>query len=123
MSDSTYTYCYGHQADMGKKGNNNVKLADSFIRRVPPPATGNKVWYDTDVSGFGIRVTARGAKAFVLTTARRAESSTATRSAPGRHGRQPRLAGKRTGCENLSRKAGTRWPTIRPSARRRRWAT
>ena len=37
-----------------------------MIRTLPTPATGNKVHYDSEVAGFGIRVTANGAKAFVL---------------------------------------------------------
>jgi integrase len=51
---------------MAKRGNSNAHLADSLIRRLPPPAKGNKVYYDGDMPGFGIRVTAGGAKAFVL---------------------------------------------------------
>jgi integrase len=33
---------------------------------LPSPATGNKVHYDTEVTGFGVRVTAAGARSFVL---------------------------------------------------------
>ena len=41
-------------------------LTSSVIRTLPTPATGNKVYWDSDVAGFGIRVTAKGARAFVL---------------------------------------------------------
>ena len=51
---------------MAKRGNSNAKLADSLIRRLTPPATGNKVHYDSDVAGFGMRITAAGARAFIL---------------------------------------------------------
>lgn len=51
---------------MAKNSSNNAKLADGLIRRLPPPASGNKVHYDSEVAGFGVRVTAGGAKAFVL---------------------------------------------------------
>jgi integrase len=42
-------------------------LTDAVIRRLEAPATGNKITYDSAVTGFGARVTAAGAKSFVLT--------------------------------------------------------
>jgi integrase len=44
-----------------------VHLTDPIIRRLEPPATGNKITYDTAVKGFGARVTANGVKSFILT--------------------------------------------------------
>jgi integrase len=44
-----------------------ARLTDALVRRLEVPATGNKITYDTAVKGFGARVTANGAKAFVLT--------------------------------------------------------
>ena len=41
-------------------------LTDAVIKRLPLPKTGNRVHYDDQVPGFGCRVTAGGAKAFVL---------------------------------------------------------
>jgi integrase len=41
-------------------------LTDAYIRRLPPPAKGNKITYDDDVKGFGIRITANDARTFVL---------------------------------------------------------
>ena len=41
-------------------------LTDATIRRLPVPAKGNKITYDDDVPGFGIRVTSGGSKSFVL---------------------------------------------------------
>ena len=38
----------------------------SVIRTLPTPATGNKVYYDSEVAGFGLRVTAADARSFIL---------------------------------------------------------
>jgi integrase len=51
------------------------KLTDAIIKRLPTPATGNKITYDGGkdaVKGFGIRVTAGGSRAFVLSYRTRA---------------------------------------------------
>ncbi len=42
------------------------RLTDKTVRDLPAPASGNKVYYDADLPGFGCRVTAAGARAFVL---------------------------------------------------------
>lgn len=42
------------------------KLTDGLVKRLDPPTTGNRIEYDTDVKGFGARVTAAGAKSFIL---------------------------------------------------------
>ena len=42
------------------------KLDTSAVKGLEAPATGNRIVYDTDVKGFGCRVTAAGAKSFVL---------------------------------------------------------
>jgi integrase len=41
-------------------------LTDAVVRRLPQPAKGNRVYRDTALIGFGARVTAGGARAFVL---------------------------------------------------------
>jgi integrase len=41
-------------------------LTDAAIRKLPAPASGNKVSYDTNVPGFGIRISVGGTKAFVF---------------------------------------------------------
>src|SRR5215471_1943681 len=41
-------------------------LTDSIVKNVPSPATGNRIDYDDTIKGFGVRVTAAGARAFVL---------------------------------------------------------
>lgn len=42
------------------------RLTDAFVRSLEPPPSGNKIHYDADMKGFGVRVTAGGVKAFVL---------------------------------------------------------
>ncbi len=42
------------------------KLTDKLVKALPAPARGNKIGYDTEVRGFGIRLTAAGARAFIL---------------------------------------------------------
>ena len=44
-----------------------MKLTDKLIKGLVAPERGNRIAYDDDVKGFGIRVTAAGAKAFILT--------------------------------------------------------
>ncbi len=43
-----------------------AKITKPFIAGLKMPGHGNKVYYDTDVPGFGVRVTATGAKSFVF---------------------------------------------------------
>lgn len=40
-------------------------LSDKIVRGLPAPAAGNKITYDATMKGFGVRVTAAGAKAFI----------------------------------------------------------
>ena len=42
------------------------KLSDKLISKLPLPDAGNKVHYDTEVKGFGCRVTAADARSFIL---------------------------------------------------------
>ena len=42
------------------------RLTDSAIKAFKAPAAGNRIYYDADVKGFGVRVTAAGARAFIL---------------------------------------------------------
>ena len=43
-----------------------VRLTDKVVDALPVPATGAVITYDKDIPGFGIRVTAKGARSFVL---------------------------------------------------------
>jgi integrase len=42
------------------------KLSDTIVKRLPIPESGNRITYDSEVAGFGARVTAANAKAFIL---------------------------------------------------------
>jgi len=42
------------------------RLTDAIVRRLPTPATGKQITPDSEVAGFGIRVTANGARSYVL---------------------------------------------------------
>ena len=43
-----------------------MRLNEQSIRKIEPPASGNRVVWDDELIGFGLRTTANGAKAFVL---------------------------------------------------------
>jgi integrase len=43
-----------------------AKLTDKIVRDLAAPAKGNKIKYDTEVAGFGARITANGVRAFIL---------------------------------------------------------
>ena len=43
-----------------------VKLTDKEVRELVPPASGNRITYDSEIRGFGARVTCKGARSFVL---------------------------------------------------------
>lgn len=43
-----------------------TRLTKEFIDKVPLPAKGNKVYWDDQLKGFGLRVTAAGKKVFVV---------------------------------------------------------
>jgi integrase len=42
------------------------KLTDKLVRDTAAPGAGNRIVYDTEVKGFGVRITAGGARSFVL---------------------------------------------------------
>jgi integrase len=43
-----------------------IHLTDRVVRELPAPASGNRITYDTEVAGFGVRVTAAGARSLIL---------------------------------------------------------
>lgn len=43
-----------------------VRLSDLLVRKLPVPGKGAVITYDAEVPGFGIRVTAKGRRSFVL---------------------------------------------------------
>jgi hypothetical protein len=78
-------------------------LTDASVRRLPTPATGNRVYWDVGgVGGFGCRVTAAGSRAYVLDTGPLARPALR----PGSYAAR-------------STKAATPWATSKPTARRR----
>jgi integrase len=50
-----------------------MRLTDNDVKKLAPPARGNKVSYDAEVKGFGIRVTAAGSRAFILNYRRKSD--------------------------------------------------
>jgi integrase len=48
-------------------------LTDKIVRDLQPPERGNRIHYDATVKGFGCRVTAAGARAFVLNYRRKSD--------------------------------------------------
>jgi Arm DNA-binding domain/Phage integrase, N-terminal SAM-like domain len=42
------------------------RLTDATVKRLPKPPNGNRIFFDSDVSGFGIRITRAGSRSFVL---------------------------------------------------------
>ena len=58
----------GHPKKRTSDKNLRVKtrLTDSLVKRLPLPKQGNHITYDDDVKGFGVRVTAGGARSFIL---------------------------------------------------------
>ena len=42
------------------------KISDKLVRTLVAPAVGNRITYDEEVKGFGVRITSAGAKAFIL---------------------------------------------------------
>jgi len=43
-----------------------VRLTDKLTKELAAPIAGNRITYDEDVKGFGVRVTTAGARAFIL---------------------------------------------------------
>ena len=42
------------------------RITDKLVKGLVAPARGNRILYDDEVRGFGIRITANGTRAFVL---------------------------------------------------------
>jgi integrase len=49
------------------------KLTNKVIANLPVPTTGNKVTYDTEVTGLGIRITTAGNRTFIFRYVRKAD--------------------------------------------------
>lgn len=44
----------------------NDRLTDKLVKSIEPPPRSNRIAYDSEVKGFGFRITASGARAFIL---------------------------------------------------------
>lgn len=42
------------------------KISDKLVKALLPPATGNRIAYDHEIKGFGVRITAAGVRSFVI---------------------------------------------------------
>lgn len=42
------------------------KINETFVKKVAPPTANHKIHYDSDIPGFGVRVTKAGTKSFIL---------------------------------------------------------
>ena len=74
------------------------RLTDAIVKRLPRPETGNRIAYDSDVAGFGCRVTAAGSRAFILNYRTRTARERRHRSADIQTGRPRRPVLRRSGC-------------------------
>src|SRR6185295_10620839 len=62
--DRTRHCACGHYADTAKSY--GPRTEPSRYRELPTPATGNRITYDSVVTGLGVRVTKAGARSFVF---------------------------------------------------------
>jgi integrase len=53
-------------------------LTDAICKKLPAPAKGKQIYYNRDVANFGLRVTAAGARSFVLRYRRKADATERT---------------------------------------------
>ncbi len=42
------------------------RLTDRYVSGLKPPASGHHIWFDSDIPGFGVRITSAGYRAWVL---------------------------------------------------------
>ena len=42
------------------------RITDQIVKKLDAPLKGNRIVYDTEVKGFGARITAKGARSFIL---------------------------------------------------------
>ena len=42
------------------------KITDKLVKEIESPETSNRITYDTDIKGFGVRVTKAGSKVFIF---------------------------------------------------------
>jgi integrase len=49
------------------------RLTDKVVKGLPAPPRGNRIAYDSEVKGFGIRITAAGSRSFIFNYRRRSD--------------------------------------------------
>jgi hypothetical protein len=99
------------------------KLTDSIVKTLPLPVRGNRIAYDTDVKGFGVRITAAGARAFVLNYRTRAGRDRPDRARSSSGCRQCGRVGLTATCSQRQKsRASTRvgWSQPTPIAHKNR---
>src|SRR4051794_29660734 len=96
-----------------------TRLTDRSVRALPAPAKGAVITYDADLPGFGIRITARDVRSFVLNYVvhGRERRMTIGRFRPGR---QRRPGKRRKSCVAKSKQRSILWTSRRRKRRRRR---
>ena len=86
----------GHSPTMSSQ-----KLTDTVVKALPSPAIGNRIPYNFDVKGFGCRVTANGARSFVVNyrtkTGRERRYTTAASPTGQYRQREPKRRSSRSG--------------------------
>ena len=75
------------------------KLTDAIVKALAVPPSGEKITYDEAVKGFGIRVTAAGARSFVLNYRTGSDANGATPSAASPIGKHHRHEPRRSRSE------------------------
>jgi integrase len=53
-------------ADTERTQHDDTALSDQIVRSAAAPISGNRIIYDAKLRGFGLRITAKGARSFVL---------------------------------------------------------
>jgi hypothetical protein len=48
--------------------NRQIRITQTFATRVKAPVKGNRIYYDSGLAGFGLRVTEKGARVSFLIT-------------------------------------------------------
>jgi len=77
------------------------RLTEKIVREAKAPATGSRITYDDDVRGFGVRITAKGVRAFVLEYSFRGHNR---RYTIGRHGEEFSVVAARIKARSLRRR-------------------
>ncbi|HYN00553.1 MAG TPA: Arm DNA-binding domain-containing protein, partial [Aestuariivirgaceae bacterium] len=52
-----------------------IRLTDKIVKQLPTPPQGNRITKDTEVTGFGARVTAANHRSFILNYRRRSDGA------------------------------------------------